>query len=94
MPDSYVPKNWLIKRITVGEAEAAHMVIDGRPGLGPVPFGFLNKEWRALLDQMTQDDELWEYSSSSESWKALAGRAGIALVRNGEVVDSILTVMN
>jgi hypothetical protein len=94
MPKSYVEKSWLIKQVTVEEAEAAHMVRNDRLGKEPVSFGFQNKQWRALLAQMTKDDELWEYSSPPESWRALAGRAGIALVRNGEVVDSILTMRN
>lgn len=94
MPKSYVQKSWLIKQVTVEEAEAAHMVRNDRLGKEPVPFGFQNKQWRALLEQITQGDELWEYSSPPESWRDLAGRAGIALVHNGEIVGSILTIMS
>jgi len=43
---------------------------------------------------MQEGDELWEFCSSWESWQKLAGRAGIALVRNGEVVASVDTMMN
>jgi hypothetical protein len=59
-----------------------------------VPFGYQNAVWRTLVESMQEGDELWEYCSSDDSWEHLAGRAGIALVRNGEVIDSILTVMN
>lgn len=48
----------------------------------------------ALLAQMIRGDELWEFSSPEESWNALAGRAGIALVRNGKIIDAIITKMS
>ncbi len=87
-------RDWLQKRVTVAEAEAANMVESDQLGPDPVPFGFQNNEWRALLAQMQEGDELWEFCSSWESWQNLAGRAGIALVRNGEVVASVDTMMN
>jgi len=40
------------------------------------------------------DDEIWEFSSSPESWTALAGRAGFALVRQMTVIDAHVTIMN
>jgi hypothetical protein len=87
-------KDWLQKRVTVAEAEAAHMVHTDRLGPDPVPFGFQNARWQQLLAQMKEGDELREFFSSAESWQHLAGRAGIALVRDGEVVSSIVTMMN
>jgi hypothetical protein len=87
-------KDWLQKRLSVAEAEAAYAVKDDRLGPAPVPFGFQNNEWRALLAEMQDGDELWEFTSPQETWANLAGRAGIALVRRGEVVRSIVTVMN
>jgi hypothetical protein len=41
-----------------------------------------------------EGDEVWEFNSPARFWQHLAGRAGIALVRDGEVVDSIITSMN
>jgi hypothetical protein len=87
-------KEWLQKKITVAEAEAEHLVSDPRLGPVPVPFGFQNERWRAFLAKMQAGDELWTFSSSDESWQHLCGRAGISLVRNGEIVDSIVTLMN
>lgn len=43
---------------------------------------------------MQEGDELWIFSTSDESWKHLAGRAGISLVRDGQVVSSMVTKMN
>ena len=87
-------KDWLKKRVTVEEVEAAHMIQTDRLGPEPVPFGFQNGKWRSLIDQMEEGDELWTFSSSQESWARLCGCAGIALVRNSEVVNSIVTMMN
>jgi hypothetical protein len=89
-----VNKDWLQKRTTVSEAEAAHMVQTDRLGPEPIPFGFQNDRWRDLLAEMQQGDELWEFCSSQESWARLAGRAGIVLVRNGEIIGSIVTKLN
>jgi hypothetical protein len=81
-----IPKEWLQRRTTVADVEAgfAH-----RP-----PVGRWLEDWRALVAAMRPGDELWEYCSSPESWQHLAGRAGYAVVREGEVVDGILTIMN
>jgi hypothetical protein len=89
-----VREDWLQKRVTVAETEAAHMVQSDRLGPDAVPFGFQNGGWRALLAEMRDGDELWEFSSSRESWEHLAGRAGIALVRDGKVVASLVTMLN
>jgi hypothetical protein len=40
------------------------------------------------------DDEVWQFSSSPDSWEHLAGRAGLALVREGTVIDAYVTMMN
>jgi hypothetical protein len=83
--------DWLRRRVTVAEAETAHLVTHERLGPEPVPFGFLNDEWRALLDAMRPGDELWEFASDDASWRDLAGRAGVCLVRDGVVVASVVT---
>jgi hypothetical protein len=87
-------EDWLQKRVTVAEAEAAHAVKLEHLSPDPVPFGYLNERWQALLARMQEGDELWEFCSSPESWAHLAGREGIALVRDGKIIDSILTIMN
>ena len=78
---------WLSKRITIPEAEAEHMHA-GKP------FGFMNDQWEQLKSEMLEGDELWDFSSPPETWAHLAGRAGIALVRDGKVIRSLITMMN
>jgi hypothetical protein len=80
-------QDWLIKRVTIEGAEAANM----HHG---VAFGYGNADWAALKSQMIPGDELWEFRSPKESWAHMCGRAGICLVRDGEVIGSKLTLMN
>jgi hypothetical protein len=58
------------------------------------PFGYSNSEWEALKAGMEPGDELWTFASSPASWRALAGSAGIAIVREGRIVATIVTMMN
>jgi hypothetical protein len=93
-----VPKEWLQKRISVAEAETAYPgITDDRISQFPEaakPFGFENREWEALKAQMRPGDELWTYASPADSWQHLAGRAGIALVRDGNPIAVLLGAMN
>jgi hypothetical protein len=81
---SRIPKEWLDKKISVEEAEAAH----------PEPFGFQSQAWEALKAAMQPGDELWTFASPAKSWEDLAGRAGIAVVRDGNPIKVLVTVMN
>jgi hypothetical protein len=89
-----IPKAWLERRTTVEEAERKHLVTDKRLGAKPVPFGFMYEKWARFKGQLREGDELWEFSSSEESWRHLAGRAGICIVRKGRIIDSIVTRLN
>jgi hypothetical protein len=79
-----IPKEWLASRISVREAEAANS--DGGP-----PFGVLHGQWERLKRALEAGGELWEFVSPPESWAHRRGRQGYALVRRGEVVQSIST---
>jgi hypothetical protein len=93
-----IPKEWLKKQISIAEAEADYPgITDDRVKRFPdaaKPFGFMNAEWEALKAEMQPGDELWTFSSSPESWQALAGRSGIALVRNGTPIKTLVGAMN
>jgi hypothetical protein len=58
------------------------------------PFGYSNSEWEQLKAGTQPGDELWTFTSSPASWRALAGSAGIAMVREGRIVATIVTMMN
>ena len=78
---------WLTKRINLHTVEAAHLY-EGKP------FGRNNPAWERLKGQMVEGDQLWEFSSPADHWQHLCGRAGIALVRDGKILDSLVTMMN
>jgi hypothetical protein len=44
--------------------------------------------------EVEDDDIVYEFCSPPESWAVLAGRKGYALVRDGEIIDSIITELN
>jgi hypothetical protein len=58
------------------------------------PFGFMNEEWQRFKAELRAGDQLWTFSSSAESWRMLAGRAGIVLYREGQPVRQFITLMN
>jgi hypothetical protein len=93
-----IPAAWLIKKVSVAEAEAEHPgQRDERAKQHPElarPFGALNVKWEALKADMQPNDELWTFSSPPRTWEDLAGRAGIALVRDGQVIEVIVTMLN
>ena len=49
---------------------------------------------RAFKARMTDRDELWEFDSPAEYWEGLAGREGVALVRDGQPIAYVVTLMN
>jgi hypothetical protein len=93
-----IPAAWLDEQITLEEAERRHPGIQDErvarhPELGR-PFGGLNTEWEQLKAQIKPGNQLWTFVSPPDSWRNLAGRAGVALVRDGGVVAVVTTIMN
>ena len=62
--------DWLSKKISVAVAEAKHAVTSGRLVIDPVPFGFHNDRWIALINRMQVNNELWEFNSAKQLEKA------------------------
>ena len=61
--------------------------LEGRLSRGdPDAIGFRN--------EMRPGDEVWSFCSPPEDWRAKGGRKGVALVRNGLVVRSVVTMLN
>jgi hypothetical protein len=91
--ESQIPKDWLQKQISISEAETAYPgITDDR--VKDSPFGFRHAEWEALKSHMQPGDQLWTFMSPQKSWEDLAGRSGIALVRNGAPIEVIVGAMN
>lgn len=88
-------KTWLRgPLLSVEQVESKYNLSDERLGPDPVVFGFMNNAWLKLKSQMLEGDNLQAFRSPPESWANLAGREGIAIVRNGEVIDMLITILN
>ena len=48
--------------------------------------------WQKLKSQARAEDELWAFRNPPSTWRKLGKRMGYALVRDGEVIQSIITV--
>ena len=87
--------DWLLRKTSIEEAEAAHPgFADERAHRWPElarPFGLASRRWEKLKARMQAGDELWTFRSPEASWRNLAGSAGVALVRDGVVIDEVVT---
>ncbi|TWU50705.1 hypothetical protein Poly51_39980 [Rubripirellula tenax] len=93
--DQYIDGYRVLRRYTVAEAEAEHVVVTGWLWWRKrTPFGFSNHHWLAMISQMADGDELWYTSAPQEEWDRNMGNSGILLVRDGKVVDSLLLSLN
>jgi hypothetical protein len=50
--------------------------------------------WNRIMARLTEHDELWRFSSPPDYWEHLAGRAGVALIRDGRSIAHVITLMN
>ena len=78
-----IPRGWLEKKTSIAAVEAEYGTFQG-----------LADQWRAFKAAMQPGDEIWWFSSPADSWAALAGRAGLALVRSGAPIRCMVTLMN
>jgi hypothetical protein len=75
-------RSWLREQTTVDE-------VDKR-----LRNGGLADQWKAMKQLTGKKDELWSFCSNADSWANLAGRAGYALVHDGQVIATIVTHLN
>ena len=92
--DEWKNLDWgALQKVTLEEIEENNLYPDdGR--VPHVPFGFAHAKWVQWKAQIREGDELYYFSSSAEAWRNLAGREGYALIREGQVVDTMVTLMN
>lgn len=76
-----IPREYLTERTTYEQAIADNMY-DGRP------FGYVNDDWERLKAKMQEGDELWYFAPPNERVMRLWG---LALVRDGQVVSTVIT---
>ena len=80
---SDIPKEWLHKQVSVTDVEKD--IQNSEP---------LVARWNSLKAGLEPGDEVWSFMSPADTWKHLAGRAGYAIVRDGNPVDGMITMLN
>ena len=83
-PGDWIPCEWL------GAETSAEIETEELQGFNEQYLA----EWRSFISQMRTGDQLRYFYSPSQTWLALAGRAGYAIVRQGKVVDSFITILS
>ena len=95
---------WLNRKITEEELESGATGFDldhDKLDIYYRPYGnrehhdveISEEELNNLKAQMQEGDELWIFNSPQEFWSGLCGRRGLCIIRDGEEVDSVLTLM-
>lgn len=79
-----LPITYLTERTTFERAVADNMC-------GGKPFGHANDDWLRLLAKRSQSDELWYFAPPNRTSMQLWG---LALVRAGEVVSTVITAVD
>jgi len=97
-----IPRQWLKRRDTVKAFEMDALDRTASAFGLPVekvvkkfaarPFGDLTDDWKAFVGRMKTADELWSFSSPAESLSQKCGCIGFAIVREGEIVDVLVTL--
>ena len=82
--EDWIPHEWLGSETTIEQIESDFRDFNER----------WHTEWREFISQIQRGDELRHFFSPNETWLHLAGRAGYAIVRQGEVVDAFITILN
>ena len=81
------------RTITIEQAEADNPGVASVPALAR-PFGGVHAQWEALKASTRPGDELVAFESPAASWRALSGRCGVALVRDGVTVAEVVTTIS
>ena len=59
-----------------------------------VPFGYINEAWERFKSEIRPGDLIYYFISDEESWEALCGTEGYALIRDAEVVGMIVIALS
>jgi hypothetical protein len=85
-----IPKEWLQSRMSETEVAALGNP-KGRVTRRVRPFIASLRTFKA---QLKPGDELWYFDSPTECWQNLGGCRGMAIVRDGDIVDTYVLMEN
>jgi hypothetical protein len=93
------PSDWFTETVTVEELDgryASRAKSDKERGYHETRavIGSPGPRWDAFKKQVQPGDRIVMFSSPRDHWANLAGREGIALVRDNTIVAEIITLMN
>lgn len=82
---------WKVGTVSLAEMEAAHLVKHPSFGEQPRPFGFMHDKWSDFNKLHSEEDEIWEFNGFPYSNGINAAREGYALIRDGKVIEILVT---
>jgi hypothetical protein len=95
-----LPREALVTRLAVRERdvlrldqEALRLMAESERH-DPVLQCWIPAETQRFATDMDPGDELWTWSSPEWTWQDMMGRAGYAIVRNGEPIRYWMSIMN
>jgi hypothetical protein len=93
--DRTLPRAFLITPVAIKEGDVLReLPIDRARAAAFDPARSMDRRAGSLEADMQSGDELWTWSTPKWTWDDMMGRAGLAVVRNGEVIDYSWMVMN
>jgi hypothetical protein len=97
-----IPREWLRRTATPEDFERASLERKAAAfdlpfekvaeNFGARPFGALTDQWQNLVKQLTEEDELWFFSSPDDTFAKKLGCQGYAIVRHGVVRKTLFTL--
>ncbi len=99
-----IPNSWLRQKGTVEEferielerkAEALGLPVEKVvQKFGSRPFGDMTNRWREFAKKKAQTEELWSFSSPEHMFAKKLGCQGFAIVRDGSIRETLVTLMS
>jgi hypothetical protein len=97
-----IPKQWLHKSGTPEEFEHASLERTAAAfnlpfekvaqKFGDRPFGAMTEAWRQFVLQLGERDQLWFFSSPVDTFAKKLGCEGYAIVRDGVIRNTLITL--
>jgi hypothetical protein len=80
--------SWRKERVTIEQVELSPFLDH------EAPLGDDSDEWRRLKGLVQANDEIWTFCSPQEEWDRHMGWQGLILVRDGKLIDVVVTAQN